>query len=335
MSALTPGRIYYWRVRGWNNAGASAYSSVDSFTIQYLPLATTLVYPTHNQADARADTLVFRVQKVDADSIYVFQTWTYVSGGQQFRSDTTKQNPTLTLTGLSNRARYFWKVQVGNQAGWSAFTAIDSFTTVVELASTPNTVTPKNSSAEPRKTKFVWNKATNAVWYHLQVATTNFASPSDIVEDATIQTDTTYTIKDTLKAAILYYWHVSSVNLGGEGSFSTSAHFTSGYGITGVSQQIAEIPKDYSLLQNYPNPFNPSTTISYDLPKTSVVKLYIYDVLGRVVANLVDGVQSANKYQIEWNPSRLSSGVYFCRIQAHSQDGSADFTSVKKLLYMK
>jgi len=334
MSALTPGRIYYWRVRGWNAAGASAYSSVDSFTIQYLPLATTLVYPAHNQADARADTLVFKVQKVDADSMYVFQTWTYTSAGQAFRSDTTKQNPTFTLTGLANRARYYWKVQVGNQAGWSAFTPIDSFTTVIELANIPNAVSPKNTLAEPRRTKFVWSKATNAIWYHLQVATTNFASSSDIVEDVTIQTDTTYTIKDTLTAATLYYWHVSSVNNDGEGAFSASSHFTTGTTV-GVVEAINEVPKVFTLMQNYPNPFNPSTTISYDLPKTSVVKLYIYDVLGRVVANLVDEVQAANRYRVEWNPSRLSSGVYFCRIQAHSQDGSADFTSVKKLLYMK
>jgi len=334
MSALTPGRMYYWRVRGWNAAGASAYSSVDSFTIQYLPATTTLMYPTHNQADAHADTLVFKVQKVDADSFYVFQTWTYTSAGQAFRSDTTKQSPTLTLTGLVNRARYYWKVQVGNQGGWGAFTAIDSFTTVIELASVPNAATPKNTTAEQRSTKFVWSKATNALWYHLQVATTNFASSSDIVEDVTIQTDTTYTIKDTLKAATLYYWHVSSVNLGGEGAFSGSAHFTTGTTV-GVVEAINEVPQVFTLMQNYPNPFNPSTTISYDLPKTSVVKLYIYDVLGRVVANLVDGVQTANRYRVEWNPSRLSSGVYFCRIQAHSQDGSADFTSVKKLLYMK
>ena len=334
MSALTPGRKYFWRVRGWNAAGASAFSSVDSFTIQYLPLATTLVYPAHNQADARADTLVLKVQKVDADSMYVFQTWTFTSAGQAFRSDTTKQNPTFTLTGLLNRAKYYWKVQVGNQAGWGPFTAVDSFTTVIELASVPTGSSPRNTTAEPRRTKFVWGKAANAVWYHLQVATTNFNSPSDIVEDVTKIQDTTYTINDTLIAATLYYWHVSSIDLGGETAFSSSSHFTTGTTV-GVVEAINGVPQVFALMQNYPNPFNPSTAISYELPKTSVVKLYIYDVLGRVVANLVDGVQSANRYRVEWNPSRLSSGVYFCRIQAHSQDGSADFTSVKKLLYMK
>jgi hypothetical protein len=335
MNAMTPGKQYYWRVRGWNAAGASAFSPVDSFTIMYLPATPTLAYPGPNQADARGDTLVFKVRRVDGDSNYVYQYWTFTNAGRTFFSDTTKHDSSHVVTGLLNRQRYYWQVQAFNQAGASAFTPVDSFTTVIELPSVPLTLTPKNSTAEPRKTKFVWRKSTNAVWYHLQVATTNFISPSDIVEEVTVQTDTTYTIKDTLLAATLYYWHVSAVNLGGETSFSTSAKFISGYGVTGVSQQIAEIPKDYSLLQNYPNPFNPTTTISYDLPKTSVVKLYIYDVLGRVVANLADGIQSPNRYVIEWNPSHLSSGVYFCRIQAHSQDGSADFTSVKKLLYMK
>jgi hypothetical protein len=320
MSALTPGRMYYWRVRGWNAAGASAYSSIDSFTIQYLPLATTLVYPAHNQADARADTLVFKVQKVDADSMYVFQTWTFTSAGKAFRSDTTKQNPNLTLTGLFNRSRYYWQVQVGNQGGWSAFTAVDSFTTVVELANIPTGFSPRNTSAELRKTKFVWSKATNAVWYHLQVATSNFLSPSDVVEDIMKIQDTTYTISDTLLPGKLYYWHVSSVDLGGEGSFSSSAHFTTGNFVTDVAQQISAIPKEFGLSQNFPNPFNPSTTIRYDLAKTSNVKLVIYDVLGRVVATLADGVQSANRYSVEWNPSRLSSGVYFYRIDARSQD---------------
>ena len=332
---MTPGRQYFWRVRGWNAAGASAFSPVDSFTIMYLPATTVLAYPTSNQADARGDTLVFKVRRVDGDSNYVFQFWTFTNAGKAFYSDTTKHDSSLTVTGLLNRQRYYWQVQVFNQAGASAFTPVDSFTTVIELPSVPLTVSPKNSTAEPRKTTFVWRKSTNAVWYHLQVSLSNFSSPSDIKEDVLVTTDTTYAIKDTLLAATLYYWHVSAVNLGGETSFSTSAKFISGYGITGVSQQIAEVPKDYSLLQNYPNPFNPSTTISYDLPKTSVVKLYIFDVLGRVVANLVDGTQSPNRYVIEWNPSHLSSGVYFCRIQAHSQDGSADFTSVKKLLYMK
>ena len=334
MSAMTPGKKYYWRVRGWNAAGASAFSPIDSFTIMYLPATPTLAYPTSNQADARGDTLVFKVRRVDGDSNYVFQYWTFTSAGKMFFSDTTKHDSSHVVVGLMNRQRYFWQVQAFNQAGSSAFTGVDSFTTVIEAPSIPISVSPRSTSSENRKTKFVWRKVTNAVWYHLQVASTNFVSPTDVVEDVLIQTDTTYTIKDTLLSQTTYFWHLSAVNLGGESSFSTSARFTTG-NLVGVSQPIAVLPNDYALLQNYPNPFNPSTTIAYEIPKASYVKLVIYDVLGRVVSNLVDGVQAANRYQIEWNPSHLSSGVYFYRIEARSQDGTANFTNVKKLMFVK
>jgi hypothetical protein len=61
----------------------------------------------------------------------------------------------------------------------------------------------------------------------------------------------------------------------------------------------------------------------------------IYDVLGRLVATLVDNMQTANRYTLPWNASTMGSGIYFYRIDARSQDGSTNFTSVKKLIVMK
>jgi len=95
------------------------------------------------------------------------------------------------------------------------------------------------------------------------------------------------------------------------------------------------VPADFALLQNYPNPFNPSTTIRYDIAKQAHVTIRVYDMLGRVVAQLVDADQMANRYIIQWNPTGLTSGTYLYRIDARNQDGSGTFTSVKKLLYMK
>ncbi len=102
-----------------------------------------------------------------------------------------------------------------------------------------------------------------------------------------------------------------------------------------VERTHESFPTKYILNQNFPNPFNPSTIIRYDVPKNSVVKVAIYDLLGREVTDLVDGIQSANTYSVAWSPSHLSGGIYFCRIQARSLDGSSNFTSVKKLVYMK
>jgi hypothetical protein len=106
-------------------------------------------------------------------------------------------------------------------------------------------------------------------------------------------------------------------------------------GVTGVQEAASGIPTEFALEQNYPNPFNPSTTIRYDIPKIAHVSVGIYDVLGRMVARLVDGVQSPSKYAVQWSPAGLSSGTYFCRIDAQSQDGSGSFKSVTKILYMK
>ena len=91
-------------------------------------------------------------------------------------------------------------------------------------------------------------------------------------------------------------------------------------------QMIAYSP---SLSQNYPNPFNATTTISYELPKASNVRIEIYDIGGRKVAILDEGKQEAGKHSIQWNARSLSSGVYFYRIKA------GKFTETKKLVLMK
>lgn len=76
------------------------------------------------------------------------------------------------------------------------------------------------------------------------------------------------------------------------------------------------LPARFQLHQNYPNPFNPSTVISYDLPKSSVVILRVYDILGRAVETLVNARQSSGVHSITFDGSRLASGVYFYRLTA-------------------
>jgi len=100
-----------------------------------------------------------------------------------------------------------------------------------------------------------------------------------------------------------------------------------------------DVPTEFELNQNYPNPFNPSTVIRFALPQASEVTLNVYDLLGRCVATLVDGEQSAGYHSVEWNGtnssgSKISSGVYFCRIEARSRDGM-HVTSLKKMLMLK
>ncbi|MFI5143985.1 MAG: T9SS type A sorting domain-containing protein [Ignavibacteria bacterium] len=83
------------------------------------------------------------------------------------------------------------------------------------------------------------------------------------------------------------------------------------------------------LHQNYPNPFNPGTKILFDLPKSTVVKLEVYDITGREVSTLANGYMRYGTYEVEFNAKNLSSGVYFYKLS------SEDFTFVKKMVLLK
>jgi len=88
-------------------------------------------------------------------------------------------------------------------------------------------------------------------------------------------------------------------------------------------------PTVFALEQNYPNPFNPSTMISYSIPQNSFVTLKVYDIIGNEVATLVNQTQSAGKYDIRFDASSLSNGVYLYSIKTDN------FTSTKKMILMK
>jgi hypothetical protein len=89
------------------------------------------------------------------------------------------------------------------------------------------------------------------------------------------------------------------------------------------------ILKSYYLFQNYPNPFNPTTTIEFDLPRTSKVTLKIYNILGEDVATLVSERLSAGLYMYEWDASNMANGVYLYRLEA------GDFIETRKMILMR
>jgi hypothetical protein len=100
--------------------------------------------------------------------------------------------------------------------------------------------------------------------------------------------------------------------------------------VTGIADLAAASPSQYSLSQNFPNPFNPTTVISYELPMTSEVELSIHNLLGQKVATLITGNQKAGSYQVEWDATDFSSGVYFYTLRTN-----AGFIQTRKLVIIK
>jgi hypothetical protein len=105
------------------------------------------------------------------------------------------------------------------------------------------------------------------------------------------------------------------------------------YGIPAVAgigdMNAKQVPMNFTLSQNYPNPFNPSTTIRYSLPHSGYVKLFVYDVLGRKIAALVDKKQDAGVCEIPFDASFLPTGIYFYRLDVGA------FTQTRKMIILK
>jgi len=96
---------------------------------------------------------------------------------------------------------------------------------------------------------------------------------------------------------------------------------------TGITDNNKSL--SYKLQQNYPNPFNPTTTINYSLAKEGHVKITIYNILGSKAAVLVNENKSAGNYSVQFNASRLPSGIYFYRLE------SGSYSDIKKFVLMK
>ncbi len=125
----------------------------------------------------------------------------------------------------------------------------------------------------------------------------------------------TYFDSDRLQAGQTYFYKLLDVDLNGN--------------ITEHPVKEITLPNEYSLSQNYPNPFNPTTTIEFSLRQDGRTVLEVFNILGQVVATLVNGELKAGTHQIRFNASALPSGLYFYRLR------SGAFVSIKKMMLLK
>jgi hypothetical protein len=109
---------------------------------------------------------------------------------------------------------------------------------------------------------------------------------------------------------------------------TNSATAKNRFGLIGVEQISSVIPDKFALYQNYPNPFNPSTTIKFDVAKTGLVKIKIFDIIGREVSQFIQ-MLSPGEYKYEFNNSGLASGVYFYKLETDQ------FVDTKKMIMLK
>jgi hypothetical protein len=213
---------------------------------------------------------------------------------------------------------------------------------------TPNTlpIPPSNlqSVVSSQDVTFSWDKSTdnetpqNGLRYNLVIGTSpnaiNTLSPmSDrntgyrrVINLGNTNHNNSWTING-LDSAQTYYWSVQAIDNCFAASEFAPEHSVL---ITSVEgETLNKLPTEYELNQNYPNPFNPSTTIRYSLVQPELVRIKVYDILGREVKTLVNELKQTGSYEVQFDASGLASGIYFYKLQIGS------FVETKKMILLR
>jgi hypothetical protein len=272
---------------------------------------------TSGQTSSSAGTGKTTAEMTTDALVLSYETNIYLKGSWDFKDETT------------NGENKIWNIGNGRNNGYPyldwQFPADDG-TLPVELASF--TVTNAGSTA-----MLNWQTTTEVNNYGFEIERRPVKSEESTVKswqrigfvkgNGTSNTSCMYGFTDSKLSAGRFVYRLKQIDT--DGSFQYS----------GTVELSLMNPSEYALNQNYPNPFNPSTTIQYGLPSRSIVRLVIYNLLGRVVQELVNSEQQTGIQSVIWNAT-VSSGIYFYTLEAASLDNPGKrFVETKKMLLLK
>ncbi len=166
------------------------------------------------------------------------------------------------------------------------------------------------------------------VMQQADTGTSNFADVANsfVAGHGTTLTPQQYAWTYSIAPSVARYYRLRQIDLDG------TQHFSDQITVTPSSVSAVEegtTPQKFGLAQNYPNPFNPTTHLRFAVANSGVVSLKVFDMMGREVATLVNEVKSAGEYDMQFDASGLSSGVYYYRIQA------GDFVETKRMTLLR
>jgi hypothetical protein len=321
---LTYGATYYWAVASYNGSAYSAWSQGPFTVVGGSAGAAIVLSQPDNGATVynTSDTLSWYINgskfgllgyelKISQSDVHtpLVHDYTGIIG-----DDTV-------ITGLTNGATYYWSVgaiysDTTFWSSWYSFTVNNGSPSIVQpIIGSPNNV--EISTASPVLSWVLPAPSATGTTYELLVSSdANFTSPK------TYSSSSSFVQLDGLTVGTSYFWKVKSVD-----SKGTTSSYYSGTGefkvssVTAVQENKPVIPREFSVSQNYPNPFNPSTIIEYALPKSSLVTIKIYNILGQEVKTLMNSQLQAGTYSVRWNGDNnfgqhVSTGTYIYRVTA-------------------
>ena len=224
-------------------------------------------------------------------------------------------------------ATHFWRVRALHSGGFAPWSEVSSFTSTTGPLAALLLVSPENGATlTSQMVTLVWQPIADADFYDLQVSETQ--DFSSLVHESSRRGEVSSQTVGPLAAGLTYYWRARARSPSGPGPWSETRSFAVDLA-TSAALLGTDIPRTYALHQNYPNPFNPVTTIQFDQPRPGVATLKIYDIRGRTIVTLVDGILPSGIHRFEWDASGSPSGLYFYRLVADT------FSSTKKLTLVR
>jgi uncharacterized repeat protein (TIGR01451 family) len=226
VTGLLNSTTYYWRVRSKNIGGWSGWSTVWNFTtIIAAPAAPLLVTPANGSLNEPVSPVLYWNTSNTATN-YDLQVATDPGFAQKIIPDDTSLTDTFkNVTGLLNSTQYYWRVRAKNIGGWSGWSSVWSFKTIIAAPAAPVLVTPLNVSVnQPVSPVLFWNISNTATNYDLQIATDTGFTQRVIPDDTTL-TDTFKNVTGLLNSTT-YYWRVRAKNIGGWSNWTARWSFT-------------------------------------------------------------------------------------------------------------
>ena len=193
-----------------------------------------------------------------------------------------------------------------------------------DIGTLPVALSSLNSAVAGRTIRLNWTTASeiNNTGFDVErmnIVDNNWSKVTFVAGHGTVNTPTNYSFEDRNLQTGKYKYRLKQIDNNGNYEY---------FALNGEVE--IGVPKKFDLSQNYPNPFNPVTKINFDLPENGLVNLRLYDMLGREVANIVNNeYRTAGYYTVNFDASKLSSGIYFYRMNAGS------FSGIKKMAVIK
>lgn len=250
---------------------------------------------------------------------------------------------------MEDERAWFYRIKtIDNENASSVWSEVQKFFT--NSKNSPPSLFSLNSPLDkvsftpaPEEIVFKWEKSADpdplsSITYIIEISSdTTFKESSIIYSRNSIPSDSNFiSISTSLLQPDVYYWRIISKDNDNLVTYSRESwSFLLGV-ISGVDDENLEsvLPTEFSLFQNYPNPFNAETIIEYSIPKTSYIRIKIFNLLGQEITTLVEDVQSPGGYSVKWDGKDkfgryASSGIYIYSITAK------DFNITKRMVFLK